>query len=96
MHASRPRHERAIGDAIRFDTPSGHIMEIYAKMEKVGNGLPLFNPPPMPMDLVGIAPPRLDHCLLTTENVPATSPASCRRRSASASPSSSSATRATS
>jgi catechol 2,3-dioxygenase len=45
-------------------------MEIYAKMEKVGNGLPLFNPPPMPMDLVGIAPPRLDHCLLTTENVP--------------------------
>ena len=45
-------------------------MEIYAKMDKVGNGLPKFNPPPMPMDLVGIAPPRLDHCLLTTENVP--------------------------
>ena len=45
-------------------------MEIYAKMEKVGNGLPLFNPAPMPMDVVGIAPPRLDHCLLTTENVP--------------------------
>ncbi len=58
------------GDAIRFDSPTGHTMEIYAKMEKVGNGLPLFNPPPMPMDLVGIAPPRLDHCLLTTENVP--------------------------
>ena len=58
-----PESERAMGDAIRFDTPSGHIMEIYAKMEKVGNGLPLFNPPPMPMDLVGIAPPRLDHCL---------------------------------
>ena len=58
------------GEAIRFDSPTGHTMEIYAKMEKVGNGLPLFNPPPMPMDLVGIAPPRLDHCLLTTENVP--------------------------
>ena len=58
------------GEAIRFDSPTGHTMEIYAQMEKVGNGLPLFNPPPMPMDLVGIAPPRLDHCLLTTENVP--------------------------
>ena len=63
-------HERALGDAIRFDTPSGHVMEIYASMEKVGNGLPMFNPPPMPADLVGIAPPRLDHCLLTAENVP--------------------------
>ena len=27
--------ERALGDAIRFDTPSGHVMEIYASMEKV-------------------------------------------------------------
>ena len=34
-------------------------MEIYARMDKVGNGLPRFNPPPMPIDLVGIAPPRL-------------------------------------
>ena len=33
-----------MGDAIRFDTPSGHIMEIYAQMDKVGNGLPMFNP----------------------------------------------------
>ena len=57
MQRLAPETERAIGDTIRFDTPSGHIMEIYAKMEKVGNGLPLFNPPPMPMDLVGIAPP---------------------------------------
>lgn len=62
--------ERAVGDAIRFESPSGHYMMIYSTMEKVGNGLPLYNPPPMPMDLIGIAPPRLDHCLLTTENVP--------------------------
>ena len=40
--------ERALGDAIRFDTPSGHVMEIYASMEKVGNGLPKYNPPPLP------------------------------------------------
>jgi catechol 2,3-dioxygenase len=66
----QPGDERAVGDAIRFDSPSGHIFSVYARMEKVGNGLPRFNPPPMPLDLVGIAPPRLDHCLLTTENLP--------------------------
>ena len=73
-----PGDERAMGDAIRFDSPSGHVMEIYAQMDKVGNGLPMFNPPPMPMDLVGIAPPRLDHCLLTTENVPDAGPVHAR------------------
>jgi catechol 2,3-dioxygenase len=57
------------GEAIRFESPSGHIMEIYRYMERVGNGLPKFNPPPMPMDLIGIAPPRLDHCLVLAENV---------------------------
>jgi catechol 2,3-dioxygenase len=65
-----PGDEHALGDAIRFDTPSGHVVEIYCQMEKVGNGLPLFNPAPLPADLVGIAPPRLDHCLVTTQNVP--------------------------
>src|SRR5579883_1905237 len=64
------RAELAVGEAIRFDTPSGHVMDIYSHMDKVGNGLPQFNPPPMPIDLIGIAPPRLDHCLLTTEHVP--------------------------
>src|SRR5262245_31373740 len=64
-----PEDERGQGDAIRFDSPSGHIMEIYSTMTKVGNGLPLYNPAPLPMDLVGIAPPRLDHTLLTTEHV---------------------------
>jgi catechol 2,3-dioxygenase len=64
-----PGAELGQGDAIRFESPSGHVMEIYAHMTKVGNGLPLFNPAPMPMDLIGIAPPRLDHTLLTTENV---------------------------
>ena len=58
------------GEAVLFETPSGHWMELYRDMERVGNSLPKFNPPPMPLDLVGIAPHRLDHTLLTTEDVP--------------------------
>ncbi len=38
-------------------------------MEKVGNLLPRTNPPPRPMGLVGIAPPRLDHIFVTAEDV---------------------------
>jgi catechol 2,3-dioxygenase len=57
------------GTAIRFDTPSGHGMELVHGMEKVGNLLPLVNPPPKPLGLVGIAPPRLDHVFLTAEDV---------------------------
>ncbi len=60
----KPDEERALGDAIRFDTPSGHVMEIYARMEKVGNGLPMYNPPPMPNDLVG-------HCASSPRPLPA-------------------------
>ena len=61
--------ELAMGDGIRFETPSGHTMELYHQMEKVGNGLPKLNPPPVRDDLIGIAPPRLDHTLLLAENV---------------------------
>lgn len=57
------------GEAIRFDTPSGHEMELVARLEKVGNLLPKTNPPPEPMGLVGIHPPRLDHVFLTAEDV---------------------------
>ena len=38
-------------------------------MEKVGNMLPLTNPPPRPAHLVGIAPPRLDHIFIMAEDV---------------------------
>ena len=46
------------GQAIRFDLPSGHRMELVHGMEQVGNLLPRTNPPPRPMNLTGIAPPR--------------------------------------
>lgn len=57
------------GTAIRFDSPSGHVVELVHGMEKVGNMLPLTNPPPRPGGLVGIAPPRLDHIFITAEDV---------------------------
>jgi catechol 2,3-dioxygenase len=57
------------GQAIRFDLPSGHRMELVHGMEQVGNLLPRTNPPPRPMNLTGIAPPRLDHLFLTAEEV---------------------------
>ena len=57
------------GSVIRFETPSGHQMELIYGMEQVGNLLPLTNPPPKPLGLVGIAPPRLDHIFLTVEDV---------------------------
>ncbi|MEK6441706.1 MULTISPECIES: catechol 2,3-dioxygenase [unclassified Pseudonocardia] len=57
------------GEAIRFDSPSGHLVELVHGMERVGNMLPMTNPPPRPQDLVGIAPPRLDHVFVMAEDV---------------------------
>ena len=57
------------GEAIRIELPGGHQMELVHGMAQVGNLLPQTNPPPRPMGLVGIAPPRLDHIFLTTEEV---------------------------
>ena len=59
----------ACGPGIRFETPSGHRMVLYYRMKQVGNGLPKTNPPPRPLELVGIAPKHLDHVLLTAEDV---------------------------
>jgi catechol 2,3-dioxygenase len=57
------------GTSIRFTLPSGHDMELVYGMQQVGNLLPQTNPPPRPMGLVGIAPPRVDHVFLTAEEV---------------------------
>jgi len=57
------------GEALRFTLPSGHQMELVYGMEQVGNLLPKTNPPPRPMNLTGMAPPRIDHIFLTAEEV---------------------------
>jgi catechol 2,3-dioxygenase len=65
-----PGTQSGMGPAIRFGSPSGHDVVLFFGMEKVGNGLPKLNPMPRPAGLIGIAPPRLDHMLVTTEHVP--------------------------
>lgn len=62
----------AEGEAIRFQVPTGQFVELYHKIEVVGNGLPLVNPDPWPDGLVGIAPPRLDHLLISGDDVEGT------------------------
>ena len=58
------------GERVRFTLPTGHVMELYAEKTKVGNGIPLINPAPWSKARDnGIAPVRLDHCLLYGPNV---------------------------
>ena len=57
------------GETLRFDAPSGHTVDLVYGMRQVGNLLPLTNPPPEPLGLVGIHPPRIDHAFLMCEDV---------------------------
>lgn len=53
------------GERVRFEIPSGHQIELYAEKTDVGNGMTYVNPDPWTPDAErGIAPVRLDHCLL--------------------------------
>lgn len=55
----------ATGERVRFELPSGHLIELYADKEIVGNDLGLLNPGPWNQAAEhGIAPLRLDHTLL--------------------------------
>ena len=62
------------GESIRFSTPSGHLMELVADVEKVGTTRRLQRPGEM-MHGFGaptrdrIQPPRMDHMLITAEEV---------------------------
>ena len=53
------------GERVRFQIPSGHIIELYSQKTDVGNGMGYTNPPPWSdASERGIAPIRLDHALL--------------------------------
>jgi catechol 2,3-dioxygenase len=60
------------GERVRFQIPTGHLIELYAEKTAVGNGLQVQNPAPWTKASEnGIAPVRLDHCLLYGPNVAA-------------------------
>ena len=53
------------GERVRFEIPSGHLIELYAEKKDVGTGIPYVNPDPWyAASEKGLAPSRLDHCLL--------------------------------
>ena len=64
------------GERFRFTIPTGHVMELYAEKEKLGNGCGTdgdnINPDPWPDGLKGIAPSRFDHCLLYGDDLDGT------------------------
>ncbi|ATE61292.1 catechol 2,3-dioxygenase [Thauera sinica] len=60
------------GERFRFTIPTGHIMELYAEKEQVGNGMPTTNPDAWPDGLKGMAPSRFDHCLLYGDDLDGT------------------------
>ena len=58
------------GERVRFKTPSGHEIELYAEKEKVGNGLGNKAPAPWaPERDKGMGPVHLDHFLLYGPNI---------------------------
>ncbi|CAB3788644.1 Metapyrocatechase [Paraburkholderia caffeinitolerans] len=66
----------ATGERFRFTIPTGHVMELYAEREVIGNCCgtdgPDVNPTPWPDGLTGIAPSRFDHCLLYGDDLDGT------------------------
>jgi len=59
----------ALGQAIRCTLPSEHVLELYAEAEQSGTRVGTLNPDPWPTEQSGIAPARLDHLLVTAEDV---------------------------
>lgn len=52
------------GERIRFQIPTGHLIELYADKTEVGTMVGSTNPAPWVENLKGIAPVRMDHALL--------------------------------
>jgi catechol 2,3-dioxygenase len=53
------------GRRVRFDSPTGHMFEIFATKEQTGKwGVSNVNPEAWPRELTGMKATRFDHCLL--------------------------------
>jgi catechol 2,3-dioxygenase len=57
------------GEAVRFILPTGHHCELYTEIDFLGTAVGTRNPHPWPLGTKGIAPHRLDHILLTGEDL---------------------------
>ncbi|MGH9021921.1 MAG: catechol 2,3-dioxygenase [Acidimicrobiia bacterium] len=57
------------GESIRFESPSGQVMELVHDVDKVDGAAARRSPGLKPRGLSGIAPPRIDHLLVTAEEV---------------------------
>jgi len=61
------------GRRIRFDSPTGHIFEIFSEKERTGKwGLASKNPEAWPRGLTGMKATRLDHCLFYGDDLDGT------------------------
>ena len=61
------------GRRVRFDSPTGHMFELYAEKEQTGKwGVSNVNPEAWPRDLKGMKATRFDHCLLYGPNIAGT------------------------
>lgn len=61
------------GRRIRFDSPTGHMFEIFATKKQTGKwGLKDTNPEAWPRGLTGMQVKRFDHCLLYGPNIEGT------------------------
>lgn len=63
-----PAPESGLGDGVRFETPTGHEMELFHQVRKLPRERRTSGTP-LPWDPPGIAPIRLEHVALTTGDV---------------------------
>jgi catechol 2,3-dioxygenase len=61
----------AVGDGIRFTAPTDHVFELYNEIEYVGTETGSLNPDAWPRHARGVAAPRIDHALITGDDVDA-------------------------
>lgn len=59
----------AEGEAVHFILPTGHHCELYHEIDVLGTAVGTRNPHPWPLGTKGVAPHRLDHCLLTGDDL---------------------------